>query len=118
MDADIKYWNDYTEFIKISEELTGFSPAELVERYKILINELETNNLLEWIYEDLQNEYTVTKIHKLMNLDLLKGNILKNNFEREVNLLNIRFVSFLEEIYKNTDSWWVDFNKEKIKWGR
>lgn len=83
MENQEKYWSDYTEFIKLAETSTGLSPSDLIERYEILITELETKNQLEWIYEYVQDEFTIIKIHQLINHELLKDNILKNEFEKE-----------------------------------
>jgi len=43
MENNIKYWSDYNIFIKTSEEITGLIPADLLDKYKILIEELEVD---------------------------------------------------------------------------
>jgi hypothetical protein len=114
MENNDKYWSDYTTFINAAEEHTGLSPSNLIDRYKILIEELETDNYLEWIYEEMQNEYTVKQIHQLINMDLLRENILNSAFAKEVNLLDERFKVFLKGVRKNDDSWWKDFDTENL----
>lgn len=64
---DEKYWKDYVLFIKLSEKVTGRNPAKLLERYKIL------------------------------HLNQLKDNLLKQHFENEIVLLDERMKPFLSE---------------------
>ena len=104
-----KYWTDYTEFIKLSETITGLSPANLIDRYQTLINELETKNYLEWIYENMEDEFTITKIHKLLGQESLKDNILKNEFKEKTNALDSRMKRFLIPSIVNDENWWIDF---------
>jgi len=73
--------------------------------------------VFEWIYENIVVGYTVTKIHRLINMDLLKENILNKEFRTEVDLLDERFRIFMKEDNPSNDLWWVDFTKEKIIWG-
>ena len=73
--------------------------------------------VFEWIYENIVVGYTVTKIHRLINIDLLKENILNKEFRTEVDLLDERFRIFMKEDNPSNDLWWVDFTKEKIIWG-
>jgi len=73
--------------------------------------------VFEWIYENIVVGYTVTKIHRLINIDLLKENILNKEFRTEVDLLDERFRIFMKEDNPSNDLWWLDFTKEKIIWG-
>jgi hypothetical protein len=47
------YWDDYTLFIKRTEELTDISPAELIERYEEFISGLTD----DYYYDDLGYEF-------------------------------------------------------------
>ena len=116
MKKDVTYWNDYSVFIKTAEEFTGISPAALLERYKILIEELQNKEYLEWIYERMEKEYTVTQIHKLINLKSLEQNLLNKNFTIEIELLDEIFKKFLKESCRTKEAWWVDFAEEQIIW--
>jgi hypothetical protein len=109
-------WNDYTEFIKLAETFTGLSPSGLIERYHTLISELETKTQLEWIFENMEDEFTITKIHNLLNHDLLKDNILKNEFGQKIHELDIRIKKFLIPSISNNENWWVEFKEDKIDW--
>ena len=116
MEKQDKYWNDYTEFIKLAEAVTGLSPSDLIDRYQSLINELETKKYLEWIYENMEEEPMIIKIHKLINHDSLKNNILKNEFKEKIDELDIRMKKFLIPSISNNENWWIEFNEDKIDW--
>jgi hypothetical protein len=116
MENQIKYWSDYTEFIKITEGLTGFSPSVLIDRYEILVKELETKTYFEWIYEDMQDEYTVQKVHKILHYESLKNNLLKDEFYKKIKDIDIRIKSFLHNVYKTDKNWWLDFKPDRIDW--
>ncbi len=88
----------------------------MIEKYENLIAELETNNYLEWIYENMEDEFTITKIHNLVDHALLKDNILKNEFKEKILELDIRMKTFLIPSLLNNENWWVDFNFDKIVW--
>jgi hypothetical protein len=113
-----KYWNDYTEFIKLAEASTVLSPSDLIERYEMLIAELETKNQLEWIYENMQDEFTIVKAHKLINHELLKDNILKNEFKEKIRELDVRMKKFLSPSISNNENWWIEFKEDKIDWSK
>jgi len=92
---DEKYWKDYTQFIKLSEETTGKSPADLLEHYKTLVEELEHDNYqLEWQYEESENQKTFQNIHQLLHIEELKSNLLKQYFENEITMLDERIKPF------------------------
>ncbi|MGZ8522792.1 MAG: hypothetical protein ACXWV1_00115 [Chitinophagaceae bacterium] len=118
MENQETYWSDYTEFISLAEAVTGLSPSELIERYEILITELETNNQLEWIYENMQDEFTIVKIHQLINHERLKDNILKNEFKEKIRELDARMKKFLIPSISNNENWWVEFKEDKIDWAK
>ena len=80
-------------FYKVSEENTGMSPSDLLDRYKILIEELENHDQFEWIYEG--EEKTFSKIHKLLHLEELKDNLLNQHFEGEIVLLDKHIILFV-----------------------
>ena len=116
MENKEKYWSDYTVFIKIAEASTGLSPSDLIERYEILITELETKNQLEWIYENMQDEFTIVKIHQLINHELLEDNMVKNEFKEKIRELDIRMKKFLIPSISSNENWWVEFKEDKIDW--
>ena len=118
MENHEKYWSDYTEFIKLAEASTGLSPSDLIERYEILVTELETKESLEWLYENMEDEFTITKIHKLINHELLKDNILKNELKEKVHELDTRMKKFLIPSISNNENWWEDFKEDKIDWSK
>ena len=111
-----KYWSDYTKFIELAETSTGLSPADLLERYEILISELESNLYFEWIYENTGEEPTITKIHNLLSNELFKNNILRNEFHQKIGDLDTRMKKFLIASSLNDENWWVDFKEDKIDW--
>ena len=112
---DEKYWQDYTKFIKLSEEITGRSPAALLEHYKTLVEELENDNYeLEWVYEKLENQKTFQKIHQLLHSNELKSNLLKQSFENETALLDDRIKPFLKEHLQNNPDWKAAFNPDDL----
>ena len=118
MENQEKYWTDYTEFIRVAESTTGLSPSDLIEQYRTLVNELETKDCLEWIYETMEDEFTITKIHKLLNHELLKQNILRNEFMEKIHELDIRIRNFLIPSVSNDENWWLDFKNDKIDWSK
>ena len=112
MENQDKYWTDYTEFIKVAETFTGLSPADLIDKYQILIDELEINEYLEWIYENTEDEFTITKVHKLLNQESLKDNILKDEFEEKIKELDSRMKRFLIPSIANDENWWIEFKED------
>ncbi len=94
-----KYWSDYTIFIKTVEDLTKFSPSDLIDLYTKLVEELENaknKDILEWIYEDVNEEYTRTKIQTVIESDKLIENLLLDEFCKKINILDQRMGKFLK----------------------
>ncbi len=116
MGSNDKYWDDYTKFIALAETSTGLSPSDLIDRYEVLIIELETKIYREWIYENMEDQFTITKIHTLLNHELLKDNILKNQFQQEIDVLDIRMKKFLIPSLSDKENWWEGFKEDKIDW--
>ena len=52
--SDDKYWNDYSFFIKRTEELTKYAPSSLLELYEDFVKELEEG--VGASFEELINE--------------------------------------------------------------
>ncbi len=102
------YWEDYSFFISKVEELTGLSPSDILERYKILIEELEENDVLEWLYEDY-DEFTILKINKILVEPSLRFNALKQEFESNISILDKRIFPYLNPSIDITKNWKADF---------
>lgn len=104
---DEKYWKDYTEFIDEVEKLTELSPADLLSRYKILIEELNDANedyYLEWHYELDYDLWTRQKIQKVIDHKLISKNVLLKDFKEQIE----RMDSELKKHILNSDQidWW------------
>ncbi|MBU2928838.1 hypothetical protein [Winogradskyella psychrotolerans] len=111
-EKDEKYWKDYTEFIKEVENLTEFSPADLLSQYEILIaelNDIEEEDYLEWQYEFDYDLWTRQKIQNVIDHKPISENILLNQFKEKINELD----SELKKHILNSDQidWW---NNPKI----
>ncbi len=96
------------------------SPSELLDLYKSLIEELEnfkTKGVFEWVYEDLQTDYTRVLIQKVADDDLLKENVLKDEFLEKIVLLDVRLEKFIRTDFQNVD-WKKNFKPDYIDWER
>jgi hypothetical protein len=61
----------------------------------------------------MQDEFTVVKIHRLINHELLEDNMLKNEFKEKIYELDIRMKKFLIPSIASTENWWKKFNEIK-----
>lgn len=111
------YWQDYTRFIEVTEKISGLSPADLLSRYEILIEELEDTekDIFEWIYENTSDKYTRAKIQLVLDSGDLKNNVLKNEFQEKINGLDTRMKRFLKDEYTKRN-WKEIFSDEVIDW--
>ena len=104
---DQKYWKDYTEFINKVEKLTELSPADLLSRYKMLIEELkdaDEDYYLEWQYELDYDLWTRQKIQKVIEHELISKNIFFKDFKEQIEKMD----SELKKYILNLDQidWW------------
>ena len=89
------------------EKLTELSPAELLPRYKILIEELDDANedyYLEWQYELDYDLWTRQKIQKVIDHKLISENVLLKEFKEQIDKMD----SELKKYILNHDQidWW------------
>ncbi len=112
------YWKDYASFIKIVESNTGHSPADLLSAYKLLVEELENNDILEWIYEDQSEGYTRTKIQLILESSDLNGNALLKEFEEKIKVLDSRMEKFIKKQTVENSGWQKGFSPDLIDWDK
>jgi hypothetical protein len=89
---DEKYWKDYTEFINEVEKLTELSPADLLSRYKMLIEEMndaDEDYYLEWQYELGYDFWTRQKIQKVIDHKLISDNVLLKEFMEQIEKMDL-----------------------------
>lgn len=115
--GDADYWKDYSFFIKKTEELVNCSPSDLIEKYKLLIEELESNKLLEWIYEENERPNTIQKINLILTDPSLEKNKVKKDFEETIWKLDIRFLPYLK-IDPSNKNWRQNFQLTEIDWDK
>ena len=114
-----KYWTDYTIFIDTVEGLTKYNPAEILERYTILVRELEhgdDQDFLEWQYESETDGYTRTKIQSVLDCEILNGNLLLDEFQKKIDVLDKKLEKFLKANDYNDDTWKKRFTPDLIDW--
>lgn len=107
MEYDDKYWRNYTSFIKGVEDLTTYSPANLIQRYSELVEELEDINedyYLEWKYELGNDVFVRDSIEKVFKSHSLLGNVLLESFRSQIKELDKRIKDYV--INYNQDNWW------------
>jgi hypothetical protein len=115
-----QYWSDYTFFIKRVEELTGFSPSDLLELYDDVVMKLggkDGSDLEAWINEDLFDIDFIGLIYLVIEDETLSGNILKTEFAESISHIEKQFEEFLLPEFKETD-WKHGFNIEYIDWSK
>lgn len=115
-----QYWSDYTFFIKRVEELTGFSPNDLLELYDDFVIKLGGQNgsdLKAWINEDLFDIDFIGLIYLVIEDEALSGNILKTEFAENISHIEKRFEDFLLPEFKDTD-WKHVFSIKYIDWSK
>jgi hypothetical protein len=91
IEKDEKYWKDYTDFINEVEKLTELSPAELLFRYKTLIEELndpDENYYLEWQYDLDYDLWTRQLIQKVIDHNVISENILLKSFKEQIEYMD------------------------------
>ena len=103
---DTKYWNDYSIFIETVENITGFSPSDLLKRYEELISELSEGeeNYLEWQYESEYNKFTRKEIQRVIENPNLSSNVLLKAFREKIDILDLEFKKYIENA--NDLKWW------------
>ena len=103
---DTKYWNDYSIFIETVENITGFSPSDLLQRYEELISELSEGkeNYLEWQYEFENDKLIRNKIQRIIENPKLSSNTLLNAFRDKIEILDLEFKKYIENA--NDKKWW------------
>lgn len=102
-----KYWKNYTEFINEVEKLTELSPADLLSRYNILIEELNDTDedyYLEWKYELSYDVWVRKKIQSIIEHKPIEKNILLKEFKEQIEIMD----SELKKHTLNSDQtdWW------------
>ena len=111
-----KYWKDYTEFINEVEKLVELSPANLLSRYKMLIEELNDTDedfYLEWKYELDYDLWTRQKIQKVIEHQLISDNILLKEFKEQIEKMD----SELKKHILNSDrsDWWNNIELKFVR---
>ena len=103
---DAKYWDDYSNFIKTVENITGFSPSDLLQRYEELISELSNGeeNYVEWQYEFEYDKFTRSEIQKVIENPNLLSNVLLKAFREKIEILDLEFKKYIENA--NDQKWW------------
>jgi len=88
--------------------------------YETLIEELEDpdRDIFEWIYENVKEKYTRTKIQIILDAHDLRNNILKNEFHEKIKALDFRIQKFLKIEYVNNKEIWRSFSDDVIDWGK
>jgi hypothetical protein len=107
IEKDEKYWKDYTEFINEVEKLTELSPADLLSRYKMLIEELndaDDEYYLEWQYELDYNLWTRKIIQKVIDHELISENILLKSFKEQIDKMDSELKKYVLD--SGQIDWW------------
>lgn len=115
-----RYWSDYAFFIRRVEELTKFSPSDLMQFYNDFVNKLSGENgsdLEAWINEDLFELDFIGLVYLVIEDEALNGNVLKTEFAENVSQIEKQFEEFLLPEFKETD-WKHDFNIKCIDWSK
>jgi hypothetical protein len=118
--SEENYWNDYTFFIKRTEELTKYSPSELLELYEDFVIKLsgeDGGDLEVWINDYLFDVDFIRLIYLVIEDQQLSGNILKDEFAENVSKIQTQFEEFLLPEFKQTD-WKHGFNIKYIDWSK
>lgn len=94
------YWNDYSFFIKRSEELTNHSPYYLIEIWENLVNQILNNEYTD-CPQELDNELNVREqINKILTDTSLNNNLLLDPFKQSLISADKKAKSSLEEKHK------------------
>jgi hypothetical protein len=111
------YWNDYTLFIKRTEELTYISPAELIERDDEFIKGLADGYYYDDLGYEFDNDFYIRELIDRVISDIqLQNNQLLVDFNEKIKMLDINCKRFLI-IDDQKKDWWknVKINQDEIK---
>lgn len=118
--SDDKYWNDYSFFIKRTEELTKYAPSSLLELYEDFVKELEEGvgaSFEELINDDVDPLDFIRLSYVVIEDEELTTNILKEAFEQNVKQIEERLKQFLFPHVNDAD-WKRNFETEHIDWSK
>lgn len=97
------YWNDYSFFIKRSEELTNRSPYNLIEIWEDLVNQVLNDEYTD-CPQELDNElYVREQINKILTDTSLHDNFLLSQFKQRLIPIDKKAKSSLGEKVKWAD---------------
>ena len=118
--SDDKYWNEYSFFIKRTEELTKYAPSSLLELYEDFVKELEEGvgaSFEELINDDVDPLDFIRLSYVVIEDEELRTNTLKEAFEQNVKLIEERLKQFLFPHVNDAD-WKRNFKTEHIDWSK
>lgn len=118
--GEANYWNDYSFFIKRTEELTKYAPSSLLELYEDFVKELEEGvgaSFEDSINDDVDPLDFIRLSYVVLDDEKLRTNVLKEEFEQNVKQVEKRLKQFLIPHVNDAD-WKKNFKTDYIDWSK
>ncbi|BDD12081.1 hypothetical protein FUAX_45130 (plasmid) [Fulvitalea axinellae] len=114
-DYDEKYWNDYSEFIKTVEGLSGISPSNLLLQYEGLLEDVKSWNIenQDICKYELDYDFLIREdIQNVLNIESLKKNQFFLDFNKSVEEIDSKIKKYI--LFSDQQDWWKT-SKLKLK---